>query len=140
MLLARASSGQSWTTASYQVAGAFWVLQSLKAPLLVWLRVAFNAGSDDAGRFRTRSIHPNTAPPASQASPNMKTFDFPEASLGLCLCQKVSLHLERGERLMLLQLLSVASGFKPVPLKHLELGWCRQTSPGPSAVPSSSAL
>lgn len=71
----------------------------------------------------------------------MKTFDFPEASLGLCLCQKVSLHLKQGgERLMFPQLLSVASGFKPVPLKHLELGWCRQTSPGPSAVPSSSAL
>lgn len=93
VLPARASSGQSCTTASYQVAGEFYVLHSVAASLLLWLRVAFNAGSDDTGRFRTCSIHPNTGPPASQASPNMDTFYFPQASSGLCLCQQVSTHL-----------------------------------------------
>lgn len=32
------------------------------------------------------------------------------------------------------------SWFRSVHFKHLELGWCRQSSPGPSAFPSSSAL
>lgn len=90
---ARASSGQSCTTASYQVAGDFYLLRSGTAPLLLWLRVAFNAGSDDTGRFRTCCIHPHTGPPASQASPNMDTFYFPQASLNLGLCQQVSIHL-----------------------------------------------
>lgn len=90
VLPARASSGQSWTTASYQVAGEFYVLESVAAPLLVWLPVALNAGSDNTGHFTTCSIHPNIGPAASS---DMDTFYVPQASLGLSLCQKVSTHL-----------------------------------------------
>lgn len=86
-LPARASRGQSWTTASYQVAGEFYVLESVTAPLLLWLRVAFKAGSDNTGQMC--SIHPNIGPPASQTSPNMDTFYF----LQVCVSVRRTPHI-----------------------------------------------
>lgn len=53
---------------------SFYVLGSVTAPLLLWLRVAVKAGSDNTGRIC--SVHPNIGPPASQTPLNMDTFYF----------------------------------------------------------------